>query len=71
MIDFLVVSGSHEQAMTEYAQHLHEHFVNPVEIHRGRYRAPLAPGFSAELKPQAIADHIYPTGGIWKCDAAG
>jgi len=71
MIDFLVVSGSHEQAMTEYAQHLHEHFVNPVEIHRGHYRAPLASGFSAELKPQAIADHIYPTGGIWKCDAAG
>jgi L-fuconate dehydratase len=59
MIDFVAVSGRFDQAMTEYAGHLHEHFVNPIEIHRGRYRAPLAPGFSAEMKADSIAGHIY------------
>lgn len=59
MIDFVVVSGRFDEAMTEYAGHLHEHFVNPVEIDRGRYRAPLAPGFSAEIKMQSIESHRH------------
>ena len=57
MIDFVVISGSHEQAMTEHADHLHEHFVNPIVIDRGRYRAPELPGFSAEIKEQSILEY--------------
>jgi L-fuconate dehydratase len=45
--------------MTEHAGHLHEHFVHPIEIQNGRYRVPLAPGFSAEIKPASIAAHIF------------
>jgi len=59
MIDFVVVSGRFDEAMTEYAGHLHEHFVNPIEIYRGRYKVPLAPGFSAEMKADSIAGHIH------------
>jgi L-fuconate dehydratase len=59
MIDLVVVSGRFDEAMAEYAGHLREHFVNPIEIHRGRYKAPLAPGFSAEMKAVSIAGHIY------------
>jgi L-fuconate dehydratase len=59
MIDFVVVSGRFDQAMTEHSGHLHEHFVDPIEIERGRYKAPLRPGFSAEMKSQSIADHAY------------
>jgi len=44
MIDFVVVSGRFDQAMAEHAGHLHEHFVSPIEIDRGRYKAPLSPG---------------------------
>ena len=33
----------------EYVDHLHEHFVDPVVIERGAYRAPRAPGFSAQM----------------------
>ena len=55
MIDFVVVSGRFDQAMTEYAGHLHEHFVNPIEIYHGHYGAPLAPGFRAEMKAESIA----------------
>jgi L-fuconate dehydratase len=59
MIDFVVVSGRWEQAMCEYTSHLHEHFVDPVEIRQGRYRAPLAPGFSAQIHSQSIAEATY------------
>jgi L-fuconate dehydratase len=66
MIDFVVVSGSHDEAMTEHAGHLHEHFVDPILIERGRYRAPLLPGFSAEMKPESIAAHVWRPSGAHK-----
>jgi L-fuconate dehydratase len=59
MIDYVCVSGSFDEAMTEHAGHLHEHFVDPIVIERGRYRAPVNPGFSAEIKAQSIAEHTY------------
>ena len=59
MIDFVVVSGRNDEAMTEHAGHLHEHFVNPIEIERGHYRAPRAPGFSAEMKRRSIEENVY------------
>jgi L-fuconate dehydratase len=59
MIDFVVVSGRLDQAMTEYAGHLHEHFVNPIQIERGRYKAPISSGFSAEMKPESIAEYRF------------
>ena len=54
MIDFVVVSGRWDQAMCEYTQHLHEHFIDPIDVQRGRYRAPLKAGFSAEMRPESI-----------------
>jgi len=59
MIDYVVVSGRWEQTMCEYTQHLHEHFVDPIEMQRGRYRAPLRPGFSAEMRPESIVEASY------------
>jgi L-fuconate dehydratase len=56
MIDFVVVSGSWEEAMCEHTQHLHEHFVHPIEVDRGRYGAPLQPGFSAEMRCESISE---------------
>ena len=38
------VSGSLERRVVEYVDHLHEHFVDPVVIERGRYRVPTVPG---------------------------
>jgi L-fuconate dehydratase len=59
MIDFIAVSGRWDTAMTEHASHLHEHFVHPIEIQAGRYRVPLAPGFSAEMNPASIAAYTF------------
>lgn len=55
MIDFLSISGSWEGRVTEYVDHLHEHFVNPCVLKAGRYQAPTAPGFSIEMKPETLA----------------
>jgi len=59
IIDYVVISGRHDQAMTEHAGHLHEHFVDPIDIDQGRYRVPVRPGFSAEIKSQSIADYAH------------
>jgi L-fuconate dehydratase len=66
MFDYVAVSGSLDQRVIEYVDHLHEHFVDPVVLERGRYRAPLAPGFSAALRPEALAAYAYPDGPVWK-----
>jgi len=58
-LGFVVVSGRWEQAMCEYTQHLHEHFVAPIEVQRGRYRAPLEAGFSAQMRSESIAAASY------------
>jgi len=63
--DALCVSGSLENRMLEHAGHLHEHFVDPIRIEAGRYRVPDAPGFSTELKPGSLQDHIFPGGSVW------
>lgn len=59
MIDYVVVSGRWEQAMCEYTQHLHEHFVDPIEMQRGRYLVPLRPGFSAQMRAESIKEASY------------
>lgn len=52
--------------MIEHAAHLHEHFVDPIRIARGRYLAPRAPGFSVEMKPSSLEDHAFPSGSVWR-----
>ncbi|HWC79015.1 MAG TPA: L-fuconate dehydratase [Pseudonocardiaceae bacterium] len=66
MFDYLAVSGSTENRIIEYVDHLHEHFVQPVVVANGRYRAPLEPGFSAELHAESVAMHLFPDGPVWR-----
>lgn len=65
MFDFVAVSGTTDQRFIEYVDHLHEHFIDPVEMRGGRYLAPTMPGTSAQMKNESIAEHIYPTGPVW------
>jgi L-fuconate dehydratase len=68
MADFVAISGSKEDRAIEYVAHLHEHFVNPVVLREGRYRAPTAPGFSAQMHEESVNDHLFPGGRTWKED---
>lgn len=66
MFDFVAVSGSWDDRVIEYVDHLHEHFADPVVITAGRYEAPAAPGFSARMLPGSITEHSYPDGPVWR-----
>ncbi|TXK38574.1 L-fuconate dehydratase [Nonomuraea sp. C10] len=66
MFDYVSVTGTMENRVIEYVDHLHEHFTDPVVIENGRYRAPSAPGFSSEMHAESIAAHTYPGGDVWR-----
>ncbi len=70
MFDFLAVSGTTRDRVVEYVDHLHEHFTDPVVVSGGHYRAPLAPGFSARMRPESVARYTYPDGEFWAADLA-
>ncbi|MET9077541.1 L-fuconate dehydratase [Streptomyces sp. NPDC004232] len=68
MFDYLAVSGTTDDRVVEYVDHLHEHFVTPVVIRDGHYTAPTGPGFSAALRPESVARYTYPGGTYWAAD---
>jgi L-fuconate dehydratase len=59
MFDFVAVTGTQEGRMIEYTKHLHEHFVAPVELAGGRYRAPLTPGIGMEMLRTSLDTHRF------------
>ena len=65
MWDYLAVSGRMDDRVTEFVDHLHEHFVDPVVIRRGRYQAPSAPGYSSAITPESREAYRYPGGPVW------
>jgi L-fuconate dehydratase len=65
LFDYAAVSGRLDDRMIEYVDHLHEHFIDPVVIRDGRYQAPTAPGFSAQMKAASLAEYAFPDGPAW------
>jgi L-fuconate dehydratase len=65
MFDFIAVSGQTDGRWIEYVDHLHEHFVDPVQLRNGRYLAPSSPGSGAEMLASTVVDYQYPHGRIW------
>ena len=63
--DYIAVSGSLEQRVVEWVDHLHEHFREPAVVERGRYVAPLAPGYSIEMIPSSLDEYEFPNGPAW------
>jgi len=66
IVDFICVSRTMDGRMLEYVDHLHEHFVDPVQVRGGRYLPPMKPGLSQELMTEAITEFAYPGGAAWK-----
>ena len=64
--DYICVSGTLENRMLEYVDHLHEHFVDPVRTRNGRYLVPEASGYSITMKPESLRDYAFPDGKAWK-----
>jgi L-fuconate dehydratase len=65
LFDYIAVSASLENRVLEYVDHLHEHFLDPVVIRKGRYMPPRRPGYSIEMHPATLAQFAYPDGPAW------
>ena len=63
--DYIAVSGSLDGRVVEWVDHLHEHFREPAVVERGRYLAPLAPGYSIEMIPSSLDEYEFPNGPAW------
>ncbi len=66
LIDYICVSGSLEGRAIEFADHLHEHFLDPVDVRGGRYFPPRAPGFSIEMRSESLDEFEFPVGAAWR-----
>ena len=66
LFDYIAVSASLDNRITEYVDHLHEHFVYPVLMKNGRYLPPLDPGYSIEMKEKSLDYYEFPSGEAWR-----
>ncbi|MCS5732917.1 L-fuconate dehydratase [Herbiconiux daphne] len=58
-VDFVAVSGSREGRMIEFVDHLHEHFLAPVDVYDGRYWPPLLPGSGGEMRASSRSEFEF------------
>ncbi len=65
IFDYIAVSGSVDNRVVEYVDHLHQHFVDPVEVRSGRYFPPSKPGYSTEMKAASLSRFEFPEGPAW------
>jgi L-fuconate dehydratase len=66
MADYVAISGSMEDRAIEFVDHLHEHFIEPIQVRNGRYLAPSAPGFSAQMQRSSMQRYVFPEGEEWR-----
>jgi L-fuconate dehydratase len=64
--DYAAVSCTQEDRVTEFVDHLHEHFAEPAVVRGGRYLAPQRPGNGAEMLPESLAEWEFPDGPGWQ-----
>ncbi|MET9271484.1 L-fuconate dehydratase [Kribbella sp. NPDC003557] len=69
VFDYVAVSGSLDGRVTEYVDHLHEHFVEPCVVRNGSYVLPDAPGYSAEMHTESVEMYRFPDGAYWAARA--
>jgi L-fuconate dehydratase len=70
IVDYVALSGSLEGRITEYVDHLHEHFVEPCIVENGAYVLPTAPGYSAEMFQASVDAYSFPNGSFWSAEAS-
>ncbi|MGN6800010.1 MAG: enolase C-terminal domain-like protein [Gaiellaceae bacterium] len=69
VFDFVAVSGTLDNRIVEWVDHLHEHFRHPAVVEHGRYRVPRDAGYSIEMLPEALDEFAYPGGRTWSATA--
>jgi len=65
VFDYISVSGTLEDRVVEWVDHLHEHFRYPAVVENGRYRVPRDAGYSIEMLQSSIDEFGFPDGSAW------
>ena len=65
IFDYVCVSGTLDNRVTEFVDHLHEHFVDPCVVKNGSYVLPSQPGYSAEMYQSTLDEFSFPNGSFW------
>ncbi|SEE51742.1 enolase C-terminal domain-like protein [Jiangella alba] len=69
IFDYVAVSGDLTNRVTEFVDHLHEHFTDPCIVSdRGvgtGYVSPRRPGYSTRMRDASIRRYRYPDGHYW------
>ena len=71
IFDYVAISGSLDGRITEFVDHLHEHFVEPCIVENGAYVLPTAPGYSAEMFDASVVEFSFPDGAYWSASIDG
>jgi L-fuconate dehydratase len=66
IIDYICISGTLENRLTEYANHLEMHYENPAQMNNGRYIPPTESGYGARIRKEAMAEYSFPDGSYWR-----
>ncbi|MHA7272812.1 enolase C-terminal domain-like protein [Arthrobacter sp. TMT4-20] len=64
--DYAAITGTMEDRVIEFVDHLHEHFAEPVIVTGGRYQAPKRPGVGAEMLDASTTRWTFPAGAGWQ-----
>ena len=65
MFDYIAISGTTDNRVAEWVDHMHEHFRHPAVVANGRYMMPTAPGYSIEMLPDSLDRYEFPNGSAW------
>jgi L-fuconate dehydratase len=65
LFNYIAVTGDLTDVTVEYIDHLHEHFVDPVNIRNARYMPPTRPGYSSEMRRESLQNFSFPNGPEW------
>ncbi|WP_265520391.1 L-fuconate dehydratase [Oerskovia flava] len=69
VLDYVAIAGDLEGRVTEFVDHLHEHFTDPCVVadtgSGSGYVLPARPGYSTQMHPASVAEFRFPDGGYW------
>ena len=64
--DYISLSGTTENRLVEWVDHLHQHFVEPPRVEKARYVIPDSPGYSTKFKVEPEPEFCR-----WRCLFSG
>ena len=64
--DYIAISGTMENRVLEYVEHLHEHFLQPVIMKGQNYIPPSTPGYLVGMHNASRKEYAFPAGPVWE-----